>query len=93
MRIHSPPELLSHRQHPKSTSRKHELGLGLLTKKGMVAQGKDATGGYGQSTTRLPSALHRGCSGVPRESLPMLAAEPALQPLRPSTLQGTQYVP
>lgn len=58
--------LLSHRQHLKTTSCKLALGLGLLKKrKVMVAQGKDATGGYGQSITCLPSASVVGAGGYP----------------------------
>lgn len=57
---------LSHRQHLKTTSCKLVLGLGLLKKrKVMVAQGKDAAGGYGQSITCLPSASVVDAGGYP----------------------------
>lgn len=86
--------LLSHRQHLKTTSCKLVLGLGLLKK-------KKSDGGTRKGCNRRlwpehhlpPQCLRRGCRGVPRESLPPLAAKPAPQPLRPSALRGTQYVP
>lgn len=70
--------LLSHRQHLKTTSCKLALGLGLLKKrKVMVAQGKDAAGGYGQSITCLPSASVVGAGGYPgNRSLHWLPSQP-----------------